>query len=69
MSYDHIIDYEMFYVTNEFFQWERSLYADDVVFECTNRRYWVECIEITNQDHVIMNHQGYRTMYLCLEFE
>ena len=50
--------YEMFYVINKKFEWERSLCSVDVMFERVVHRYWFECVEFTNQDRVTVYHQG-----------
>ena len=27
--------------------------------------YWFESVKVVDQDHVTINHRGYRTMHLC----
>ena len=58
------INYEMFYVTNEYFEWERWSHAADVVFERAAR--WFERVEFTDQDHMSVNRRGCRTIYLSI---
>ena len=39
-GYDHRIDYEMFYVIKEYFEWEHSSNAVDAVFEYKVCWHW-----------------------------
>ena len=61
----HAIDYEMFYVFNEYFEWECSSWAVAVVFESTIHWYFFECVAFTGQEQVTMKHRGCGTKCLC----